>query len=226
MKLTVLGKYGLYPQAGGATSSYIIESGAHIVNLDFGSGALSRTLSATGKLPSAIVFSHLHFDHTSDILPLVYALKSPIDVLLPFDDSPIFELVSGLPMFNAVRITDGLETDIDGLKFKFVRLTHPVESYGMRISDGKSDFFYSGDTVYDDRILTAANGCSLVLLDACATRAAAGKVPHITIEEAKKIRDALNVRVLLSHVLPGYPPYAEAEANGLEVVEELKSYEI
>lgn len=226
MKLTVLGKYGPFPTADGATSSYIIESGKTRVNMDFGSGALSRTLKVTNALPRTIVLSHLHFDHMSDLLPLVYSLSAPIDVYLPFDESPMHELISSLPAFNAIRITDGMSAKIGELDFTFTRLVHPVESYGMRISDGKSCFFYSGDTVFDERIQTAAKGCKAILLDACCPSSLQGKTPHMTIADARRIADITKARTLITHVHPSLPPEEEAAANGLEAVKELESYEI
>ena len=226
MKLTVLGKYGPYPAAGGGTSSYLMESGKTRVNIDFGSGAVSRTLKATGKLPETIVLSHLHFDHTSDLLPLVYAIKKPTVVYMPFDDSPICEIVSSLPVFSPVKISDGLKTQIGDMTFEFIRLPHPAESYGMKISDGKTSFFYSGDTVYDERIADKMRNCSLALLDAAQpTECASGK-PHMSIREAKKLFDETGVKVLLTHVSPELSPYEEAKLLGLEVAEEMKVYEI
>ena len=76
MKLTILGKYGPYPAAGGACSGYLIEQGGNHVLIDCGSGVLSR-LQQVCKIHdlSAIVLSHLHSDHMADMLVLRYALE-------------------------------------------------------------------------------------------------------------------------------------------------------
>lgn len=226
MNLTVLGKYGPYPAAGGGTSSYIIESKKTRVNLDFGSGAIGSTLEAVGKLPNTIVLSHLHFDHTSDLLPLAYALKEPVPVYLPFDGSPISEIVSALAVFTPVKIYDGMTTRIGDLTFEFVRLPHPAESYGMKISDGKASFFYSGDTMYDRRIAEKMRGCKLALLDASVPAAHSEGKPHMSIAEARKLSNETGVRVLLTHVHPEFSPVDEALQAGLEIAEEMKIYEI
>ena len=47
MELTVLGKYGPYPKAGGgAASGYLVKNGGDSLLLDMGSGTLSRLLSS------------------------------------------------------------------------------------------------------------------------------------------------------------------------------------
>ena len=76
MKLTVLGKYGPYPAANGATSGYLLQSGNENVLIECGSGVLSRLqrFVALNDL-SAIVLSHLHSDHMADMLILRYALQ-------------------------------------------------------------------------------------------------------------------------------------------------------
>lgn len=226
MKLAILGKYGPYPAADGGTSSYLIESGKTCVSLDFGSGALGKTLKVTGKLPEIIVLSHNHFDHTSDLFPLSYALKKPVRVYMPFDDSPVCDIISTLPIFEPVKISDGMTEKIGCLTFEFVRLPHPIESYGMEISDGKSSLFYSGDTVYDDIIAEKIRDCSLALLDASQPTESALDKPHMSVKEAKTLSDKTGTRVLLTHVHPEFSPEREAKHLGLELAEEMKVYEI
>ena len=75
MFLTVLGRHGPYPRPGGACSGYLIEDGATRVLVDCGSGVLSRLLGILRPEElDAIVLSHLHFDHCSDLFVMRYAL--------------------------------------------------------------------------------------------------------------------------------------------------------
>ena len=75
MFLTVLGRHGPYPRAGGACSGYLIEDGATRVLVDCGSGVLSRLLGILrAEELDAIVLSHLHFDHCCDLFVMLYAL--------------------------------------------------------------------------------------------------------------------------------------------------------
>ena len=91
MKLTILGCNGPYPAAGGACSGYLLESdsGDTCILIDCGTGALAN-LMASGALDrlDAVVLSHLHYDHMSDMLPMQYALQfdprpTPLPVYAP-----------------------------------------------------------------------------------------------------------------------------------------------
>ena len=91
MRLTVLGNNGPYPIPGGACSGYLLESdsGNTTILLDCGTGVLAR-LEQCIPLDQldAVVLSHLHYDHMSDMLPMHYALqfnprKKPLNVYAP-----------------------------------------------------------------------------------------------------------------------------------------------
>ena len=60
MKLRLLGINGPFPESGGFTSGYLLEAGNQMLQLDFGSGVLSRL---TAVFPpedlSAILISYL-----------------------------------------------------------------------------------------------------------------------------------------------------------------------
>ena len=76
MKLTVLGCNGPYPAAGGACSGYLLEAENTRVLLDCGTGVLAALPArmAPEEL-DAVVLSHLHYDHMSDMLPLIYRMQ-------------------------------------------------------------------------------------------------------------------------------------------------------
>ena len=77
MKLKILGKYGPYGKAGeGAASGYLITDDDFCFLLDMGSGVLSRLIAEIDvKNLDGIFISHLHYDHTSDLLPFRYLLE-------------------------------------------------------------------------------------------------------------------------------------------------------
>ena len=102
MKLTILGKYGPYPAAGGACSGYLIEQGSTRVLIDCGNGVLSR-LQQVCKIKdlSAIVLSHLHSDHMADMLVLRYALEiGRVRGILDMDPIPLTCLKARLKPMN------------------------------------------------------------------------------------------------------------------------------
>ena len=77
MELTVLGMNGPFPAANGATSGYLMRGEKTRVAMDMGSGTLGRltALMPPEKL-DALLLSHWHFDHCSDVLPLLFRLQA------------------------------------------------------------------------------------------------------------------------------------------------------
>ena len=76
MELTVLGRYGPYPRAGGACSGYLVRAEGTTLLVDCGAGVLSRLFSVCALCQiDAILLSHLHYDHCADLSVLRYALE-------------------------------------------------------------------------------------------------------------------------------------------------------
>ena len=217
MKLKVIGRYGPYPAAGGATSAYLIISDGCRVMLDFGSGALGRMYSELDAAPDAIILSHLHYDHISDIFPLSYAPAKPA-IYLPFTDCPQFGQISS-GGFALNRIGHLYETDIKDLHFTFYSVRHPIECYAVKVTDGKGTLFYSGDTTYFDELASYAAGADMLLLD-CAQDPDGAATPHMTTKQGELLKNAVGARTVATHVSPLFSPYAAAEACGIEVAEE------
>lgn len=227
MKLTVLGKYGPFPPAGGATSGYLLRHGDTAIALDLGSGTLARLqqhvpLSAL----DAVVLSHLHLDHIADLLPLVYALGGKtLNLYLPMFDSPQYDLIASFDCFHLIPIFDRREIRVKDVGLTFCQMQHPVESYGVCVEGGGRKLFYSGDTVFHDKLIPCAASSDLLLLD-CAQPSDHKGAPHMTLSEGALIARTTGKRVLATHVHPLYSPYAEAKTLGLEVAEEGASYSI
>ena len=76
LQLTVIGCSAAMPRPGGACSSYLVTYGAVNVLMDCGPGSLSFLREAINpRNLDAILISHLHADHTLDLVPLAYGLK-------------------------------------------------------------------------------------------------------------------------------------------------------
>jgi ribonuclease BN (tRNA processing enzyme) len=76
LRLTVIGCSAASPRPGGACSSYLVTYGAVNVLMDCGPGSLSVLRQEINpRNLDAIVLSHLHADHTLDLVPLTYGLK-------------------------------------------------------------------------------------------------------------------------------------------------------
>ena len=93
MKLTVIGKYGPYAKSGShAASCYLVSQGETNLVMDMGPGSMSRLTERIDiEKISALFISHLHYDHTSDLLAFRYRLEElnlKIKIITQTDDTP------------------------------------------------------------------------------------------------------------------------------------------
>ncbi len=219
MRITLLGVYGPYPSAGGACSCYLVEAGDTRILLDMGSGGLSKALQYENfdKIDN-IFLSHFHYDHTSDMLPLQYYAESHgnrYNILCPAPETAYAETLLKCRCFTPNFIDDGMELQLGDIKLTFFKVEHTVTSYGVRISDGTAVIVYSGDTKLNDALLERCKNADLLLLDA--SRPVGFRGPHMTIEEAKKIKRLYNTKIIVTHLLPEYNPLSDLADSGILV---------
>ena len=202
MKLTVLGKYGPYPAAGGGTSSYLLQGESTAVALDFGSGALGRLARfVAAENLRAVVLSHLHYDHICDLLPFSYCLKAKdkrVELIMPDTDCFQRKIIDDLDGFDIKFIKPNMR--IGEFDFSIEKMRHPLESYSMRISSVGRTLFYSGDTAFCPEITEIAAGSDLLLLD-CG-RAENTPAPHLSLSEAAFIAKTLKAQTIATHLNP------------------------
>lgn len=245
MKLTVLGRYGPYPAPGGACSGYLLENAAGDgrVLLDCGNGTLSRFLEL---LPledlDAVVLSHLHPDHTSDLMVLRYAVQWDLARGRRHRPLPVFSLQEPIEEFQRLPYRDafsirgyvpGEEITLAGMTFRFIRTRHAIPCCAVAVEDGGKRLVYSGDTGDCQGVELLAQDADLFLCEANLLQRDNGDNPagHLTAGEAAALAGRAGVgRLLLTHLFPGYDPgdvLAEARAQGkgrIELAEEGRTY--
>jgi ribonuclease BN (tRNA processing enzyme) len=243
MKLTCLGKYGPFPKAGCACSSYLLEREEKNIVIDLGCGGLTRLLQRLDvKDIGAVVLSHLHADHMGDILTLRYALdavkklgqrEDPLPVYMPAEPSAEAGLIASCKMIAPVYINDNARHGIFGIDVRFALMTHSVPSYAMAFNSGGKKFVYSGDTRYDENLIPFAMGADLLLMEAAFFSSELTETAmHVSAEEAGLTGKKAGVkRLLLTHIFPPNDEgslLSEAKSNypGAEIIEELKTYEV
>ena len=208
MRLTILGCNGPYPEPGGACSGYLIESdsGRTRIVLELGCGTLPRLMNYTDPTKiDALILSHLHFDHISDVPVLGY--------LLDFSDIDTLKLICPETPAENRRLFKGKfdvyppqDTQIGEFKIQFMRVKHPVETYAVKIFGDDSVFIYTGDTNECPEIELFASGADTILAD-CGLSSAdwrPGK-PHLSPEKCAALAKASGASLLiLSHLSPKY----------------------
>ena len=205
MRLTVLGCNGPYPEAGGACSGYLVKAGNTRILLECGSGSLAflTALTEPEKI-DAIVLSHLHYDHMSDILPLSfrYAMAGKtLKVYAPSAPENVRKLLD-CPAFEWCDIAKGGQ--IGEVKFTAAPVRHPVPSYAVRFAHEGKVLCYSGDTNTCDNLALFVRDADLFLCDACFTDAMWNEnLPHLSAGKAAEISHAAGVkRLMLTHFRP------------------------
>lgn len=209
MYLTVLGCNGPYPAPDGACSGYLIQSdsGNTQIILDMGSGVLPG-LNSLIKDPSkidAVILSHLHFDHMSDMMAFGYMLDfSQVDamkVICPETPKENRSLLKG--KFDLYPMED---MNIGEFRVEFCRVRHPVESYAVRISGDGATFVYTGDTNTCPEIGIFADKADLLLAD-CGHSDADwnSNKPHLCPGKCADLAKECHVGTLvLTHISPKY----------------------
>lgn len=212
MKLTILGNNGPFPAAGGACSGYLLssDSGKTNVLIDCGTGTLAnlnRYIELTNL--DAVILSHLHFDHMSDMLPMQYAMQfrrkdRPLPVYAAATPAAVRALLN-VPCYELNAMQDA---QIGEIHFSFLPVRHPVESYALRAEcDGKV-FAYTGDTNTLSGLSDFLRGADLLLADAGLSRAAWNEnAPHLSAEHCGECAEEAQVgKLLLSHLNPCFEP--------------------
>jgi len=244
MKLTVLGNNGPYPSAGGACSGYLIQHGGKKILLDCGNGVLSNLLKITGfEELDAIILSHLHSDHMSDMMVLRYAIQAGIkkgkmnrriDVFAPSEPQEEFKRLDVNDAFNLTAISDDMALRFGDMTVTFSPMTHPFKSFAVCVSSGGKKFVFSGDTSWNNNIIEFAGSADVVMLDAglLSIDKKDENVPHLTARECGIVaRESGAKKLILTHFFPEYDVeqlIAEARENFENVIasELMKSYEI
>jgi len=208
MDITVLGNCGTCPGKNGACSGYLLQKDGVNILIDCGNGTIGRFFNYCdlNKL-DAIILTHLHRDHTSDMHVFKYAvdakiqskgMKKGIDVYLPSSPKVEYDSLIYNNVYNLFTIQHLQQLDIKGVKITFFQMNHPVECYGIRVESKGKTFSYTGDTIFNNNIKSLAQDADFFLCEATATenmkRISPG-IPHLTPKEAASI--ALDAKVKL-----------------------------
>ena len=231
MQVTVLGKYGPYGKPGeGAASGYLVEDKDFRLLLDMGSGVLTRLLAKTDvKDLDGIFISHLHYDHTSDLLPFRYALDEcgvKVKIYTEKQDDEWYKILFGHPLFEVVNIKDGETIEIKSKKITFFRMKHPSPDLAIKIESDTGVLAYTGDTVFNENLYPLLNGTDLAIVDCSKPAHFIGG--HMPATMAEKLKKETTVKTILaSHAAPDFNPKGVFEGmSGVVFAEEGVTYKI
>jgi ribonuclease BN (tRNA processing enzyme) len=233
VRLTVVGCAGSFPSPDSPASCYLIEADdadlrTWRVVLDLGSGALGP-LQRYARLDTldALVLSHLHPDHFSDVCGLYvfrrYAPGGPVPGTLPVygpsgGAARISQAYGAQPAdlaaaFDMRELVAGRPVTLGPLRITPYRVEHPVEAYGVRVearAGRRTEVLaYTGDTDACEGLLPLAKGADLLLAEASFQEGREdARGVHLTgLRAGRAAADAGCRRLLLTHV----PVWTEPE---------------
>ena len=214
MRLTILGMNGPFPAPGGATSGYFLQAGESHIALDMGCGVLSRLTALTPPEElTAVLLSHWHFDHSADVLPLIYRLaacaKAPVHIYAPADaDSPVRKIVQDCGELVLHDVAPGETFRVGDAQVTAFAARHPVPAVMYRIQAEGKTFCYTGDTNTVEGLVDFARGADFLLADGLFTEAAwAEGKPHLSARHVAQLaKDADVSRFVITHLNPAIDP--------------------
>lgn len=231
MKLTIVGCAGTFPGPDSPCSSYLLEHDGFRLLIDAGNGSTGVLQRTIGLLElDAVVISHLHGDHFLDLITYTYARRyhpdgvpAKLPVYGPSDIAehiagvfgrPVGDLLSEVYEFRPVSRAGRLE--IGPFAVDLAPVTHPVETYGMRIAAGGRTLAYSADSGACDELVKLAREADVFLCEASYLDGDDNPPEiHLTGKEAGEHAARADVgRLLLTHLVPwGDPDRTLTEAT-------------
>jgi ribonuclease BN (tRNA processing enzyme) len=186
--------------------------------VDAGTGTFAELQRHTDpRRLTAIWISHLHADHSADLLAAFYAFAyggltppAPVPVYAPADCArrlagffgrPDVRFLSGALDFRPLY--DGHAVRHWNLRLTSRAVVHDTEAYGLRAECQGSVLAYSGDSGPCDALTELASGADLFLCEADIDRHRDGEQVHLTPEDAGAAARKAGVRELVvTHVGP------------------------
>jgi len=222
--ITIIGSGTCVPSLKRSACSVLIEVNSQKVLVDCGPGTMRRLLEAGISIfeLTHLCFSHFHPDHTSELVPLLFATKYPDSnqrqkplTLVAGQGVKAFyeglravygqwiELAPGLLRIQELATTNPVTLAMEGFTLQSIPVEHNPESIAFRINgpEGKA-VVYSGDTDFSDNLVRLASGADLLICESAFPDAA--KVPgHLSPSAAGEIAQRANMgQLVLTHFYP------------------------
>jgi len=220
LSLTVLGCDGSHAGAGGAASGYLVRSWTTGTTLwlDAGPGTFATLQRfCDPRSLDAIVLSHEHSDHWSDVAGFVTAARHTLGwqrPALPVLAAPgvrerLTTEVDGVLDWRTVG--DGEGADIGGLRLRFSRTDHGPVTLAVRLEGDERVLGYSADSGPGWALGALGRDLDLALCEATYTQDHEGTAQHMSGREAGATAKAAGARRLV--VTHRWPSIAAADVR-------------
>ncbi|MBM6617183.1 MBL fold metallo-hydrolase [Bacillus suaedaesalsae] len=220
MKLTVIGYWGGFPGKNEATSGYLLEEDNFRLLIDCGSGVISQLQNyIQPEELDAVILSHYHNDHVSDIGALQYArlIKGYIGISMPTlpiyghkEDQEGFKKLTYNQITKGITYNPNIKLEIGPFSITFLKTKHPVTCYAMRIEISTTTIVYTADSSFKEDFIPFCKNADLLI---CECNLYAGmdgtKAGHMTSEDAGRLAQEANITNLLLTHLPHFGEHGD-----------------
>ncbi|MEA1947777.1 MAG: MBL fold metallo-hydrolase [Thermodesulfobacteriota bacterium] len=224
ISVTILGSGTCVPSLRRSSCSILMKIRDKFLLFDSGAGTMHKLLENGVEIfdVSFVLYSHFHPDHTSELVPFLFANKYPdgsrrkIPLTLmagkgfaKFYDNlknvygHWIELAPDLLTIVELNNTGYDMREFDDFKVETLPVDHNPESIAFRISSsGGISMVYSGDTDFSENLVTLSKDADLLICESALPDDLKVK-GHLTPSLAGEIADRANVRKLvLTHFYP------------------------
>lgn len=230
VRVTVLGSSAGTPTRTNPASGYLVEHDEGTIWIDAGTGTFMRLAERVdpGQL-SAVVISHVHVDHSSDLFGLYGYLaygpsgRVPVPVFVTEGATNLFGDFAGATgehVFHHVlgfrEVGAGDTATVGPFALEFGAANHSVANNVTRVKAGGRTLVYTGDTGPSDAVVKMADRADLFLCEATFVGERDNQTYpyHLTAYEAGDIATRAGVGHLvlthISHTVDPFQSIAEA----------------
>ncbi|MBN2280415.1 MAG: ribonuclease Z [Candidatus Marinimicrobia bacterium] len=222
MKLTILGSGTHIPVKHRSNPAYILDINGKTILIDCGSGALRQLVKANRTIweIDKIFLSHLHIDHTIDLVPLFFTFKYQKNITTEYKLISIYAHDNFSIRLNDLEQIYGKWMDSeyrgyqhnpispnsfkqDDFRIETFSAAHSEESLIFRFIDHKNQkFVYSGDTSLTENLVKAAYRADLLLIE-CSGLENQEISGHLKPQDVKSVISAAKPKkTIITHIHP------------------------
>jgi ribonuclease BN (tRNA processing enzyme) len=239
VRVTVLGKSPAFADVGGACSGYLVRQGSTTLVMDIGNGVFGKLRAAVDYTTvDAVVVSHMHADHSLDLVPFAYALiyapsgrarDEPVRLMVPTGGRDALRRIVGSwggeelieHAFEVEEYASGDALEVGDLRIRTQAVPHfhpNTNALELMPLAGGGRLTYGADHGPAEVLVEFARGTDLLMIEATLLAPEEeGPRGHITAREAGEHgRRAGAHRLVVTHVSDLIDPAwlrAEAEAG-------------
>jgi ribonuclease BN (tRNA processing enzyme) len=241
MELIVLGGSAACPNPGQGASAYLLKTSNETILIDCGPNTLLelRKHIEIDQI-DRILISHVHSDHTLDLVPLRYGLKYAPGIerfrptlQVPPEGTGFLQRVASAFSMGTEKADDFWDSVFDveeyvpdsgitcgDLEIRFMRTNHPVACWAMRFECPEGALVYLADTGPQDDLVSFARDVDVLICEGTYPELESGLAsdrPHLSAYEAGVIgREAGAEELILTHLwaTAGVDRYRTAAESG------------